>query len=162
MTDYKDDREAKKPELIMPSEGERREYPRIALSTQVKYSVVKESKASHDKEQQQLLDFGAKNLDDGKVDVSNTLNLSSGGLLMVTDKKINPGSTIHITLHIPLPGIACTCSMLAEVIRSDENDDGGFATAVKFLKVVHHNLTKYKYAALHDLLNLEGPNIKLD
>ena len=162
MPNFQDDKEAKKPELIMPSDGERREYPRIALSTQVKYSVVKENKVTQEKEHQQLLDFGAQNLDNGRVDVTNTLNLSSGGLLMVTDKKINPGSTIHVTLHMPLPGIACVCSMLAEVIRSDENEEGGFATAVKFLKVVHHNLNKYKYAALHDLLNLEGPNIKLD
>jgi hypothetical protein len=162
---YNDDREAKKAELVLPDgkEGsERRAYPRIALSTEVKFSVVKEAQPAHDKEHEDLLNLGAENLEKGKAVATETVNLSSAGLLMNTDRDIAPGSTIHITLHVPLPGISCTCSMLAEIIRSDKNPDGTFATAVKFLKVVHHNLSKYKYAALHDLLNLEGPQIKLD
>lgn len=153
------EKEIKNAELIIPS-SERREYPRIALSTPIKYSILKQRKENLD--QDKLIKEGFNNLYSNNVKVSETINLSSGGLLMVTEEEINTDSILHITMHIPLPGISCNCSMLGKVVRCERKEDKKYNIAVKFLKIIHHNLNKYKYATLKDLLNLEGPQIKID
>lgn len=81
---------------------------------------------------------------------------------MIADEKISNGSMLHITMHMPLPGVSCNCSMLGEVVRCEEREDKKYNIAVKFLKIIHHSLNKYRYATLKELLNLEGPQIKID
>lgn len=156
----KQEKEAKHAELIIP--GERRTYPRIALSTIVKYSIVKQGEEVNEEQYDNLLDEGIKNLNSNNVKESETVNLSSGGLLMNTDEKINPGSFICVTMHLPLPGLACNCSILGKVIRCEEVGKNNYKIAIKFEKIVHHNLNKYRYATLKEILNIEGPKIKLD
>ena len=135
----KDDRQGTDAELTVPAE--RRQYPRIPLSLPIHYSIVKKGE---------------------DIKKSESINISTGGVLMTTEERIEPGSTIHLTMNMPLPGLSCNCAMLGEIVRCEEKEDkSGFKTAVKFNKIVHHNLNKYKYASLKDILKLEGDEIKL-
>ncbi len=149
-----DEKEIKNAELIIPS-LERREYPRIALSAPIKYRILKRE------DKDNLIEKELDNLFNDNMRESETINLSSSGLLMTTEEKINCGNILYVTMHIPLPGISCNCSLLAEVVRCEERQDKKYNIAIKFLKIVHHNLNKYKYATLKDILNLEGPQIKI-
>jgi hypothetical protein len=148
------------PELVMPG-GEKRIYPRVALSVPVRFTVVVDEKECSDIGQ--LLKKGIGKIAEGNgVLGSETLNLSSGGLLMTTQDPVPAGSKLCMNIYLPLPGIACSCDILGEVIRNDRlPGTEGYRTAITFLKVIHHNLNKAKYTALKDLLDIEGPEIKL-
>jgi len=152
-----EEKEAKKAELIVS--GERRIYPRMALSVPVKYSIVKEavpSEAEHDT----LIKQGMDNIETDKFNSTKSVNISSGGLLITTDSRINPKTTLHLSMYIPLPGLACNCSILGEVVRCEKGENG-YNTGIKFIKIIHHNLNKYKYATLRDILNIEDSKFKL-
>ncbi len=154
------EKEIKKAELFFPS-SERRTYPRVALSAPIRYVVIKQGKDNKlDEDYDKLIskDFNEKNI----VKESKTINLSSGGLLIQTDEEISVGSLLHIKMHMPLPGISCNCFMLGEVVRCEKKEIKKYEIAIKFKKVIHHNLNKYKYATLKEILNLEGPQIKID
>ncbi|HDT14822.1 MAG TPA: PilZ domain-containing protein [Firmicutes bacterium] len=146
-------------ELIVPSE--KREYPRIALSVPVFYSLVKEG-AAEKTEYDSLAQKGSEQLEKKQAKETETENISSGGVLITTNEKIQEGALLHLSMYLPLPGIACSCSVLGEAVRSEKYDENEkYRTAVRFLSVTHHNLNKYTYAALKDLLNIGGPEIKL-
>jgi len=153
-----EEKEAKNAELIIS--GERRIYPRIALTVPVKYSIVKEAVPS-ETEQDELLQKGMENINSDKYNTTQTVNISTGGLLITTDDIINPKTTLHLTMYIPLPGIACNCSILGEVVRCEKTEKG-YNTGIKFIKIIHHNLNKYKYATLKDILNIDGPKFRMD
>ena len=100
--------------------------------------------------------------DDKNLKKSESVNVSTGGVLMTTEEKLEQGSIIQLSMHMPLPGLSCNCAMLGEVVRCEQSEDKkSYRAAVKFTKIVHHNLNKYKYASLKDILNLEGEEISI-
>jgi hypothetical protein len=148
------------PELVMPG-GEKRTYPRVALSVPVRFTVVGDEGNCSDN--RQILEKGLEKLAEGGGSLdSETVNLSSGGLLMTTESPLPAGSKLCMNIYLPLPGIACNCDILGKVIRNDRiPGTPGYRTAITFLKVIHHNLNRAKHTALKELLDTDGPEIKL-
>lgn len=141
-------------ELLLPQE--KRDYPRISINVKVMYRVLENDEADN-----ALI----KHFDPEKVfqacSSSQVINVSTSGLLMYTPEPIPVKSFVAVNMFIPLPGLACACRAVAEVIRSDKQN-GKNLIALKFLKVIHHNLNKYKYCTLNDLLEIKGgEDIKL-
>jgi hypothetical protein len=146
--------EQKDGELLVPKE--RRDYPRVAVNVRVKYRVLENDEADH---------ALVKHFDPEKIFVAcrecDVVNISTSGLLMYTDEKISDKSFVAINMVLPLPGLACSCKAIAEVIRCDMEKEK-YLVALKFLKVIHHDLNKFKYMTLTDLLDIHGgENIKL-
>jgi hypothetical protein len=141
-------------ELLLPKE--RRDYPRVAMNVMVKYRILE-----HDEADTALV----KHFDPEKIFKScsecEVVNVSTSGLLMYTKEEISQKSFVAINMVLPLPGLSCACKAIAEVIRCDKETDR-FLIALKFLKVIHHDLSKFKYMTLTDLLDIHGgENIKL-
>jgi hypothetical protein len=141
-------------ELLLPQE--KRDYPRIAVNIKVLYRVLENDEA----------DIAlVKHFDPEKVfkscSTSEVVNLSTSGLLMYTAENIATKSFVAVNMYIPLPGLSCACRAIAEVIRCSA-ENGKFLIALKFLKVIHHDLNKFKYCTLNDLLEIKGgEDIKL-
>jgi hypothetical protein len=135
-------------ELLLPRE--KRDYPRISINIKVMYRVL-----DNDEADKALV----KHFDPEKVfkscSASEVINLSTSGLLMYTGENIPAKSFVAVHMCIPLPGLSCACRAIAEVIRSEEQK-GRFLIGLKFLKVVHHNLNKYKFVTLTDMLEIKG------
>ena len=135
-------------ELLLPQE--KRDYPRFSLNVKVMYRVL-----DNDEADKALV----KHFDPEKVfqacKTSEVINVSTSGLLMYTLENIPEKSFVAVNMYIPLPGLSCACRAVAEVIRSDKQQDK-YLIALKFLKVIHHNLNKYKFLTLTDLLEIKG------
>lgn len=144
----------KEGEILLPKE--RRDYPRIAVNVKVRYRILENTKEDMD-----LI----KHFDADKIfleyNESNTLNMSSSGLLMYIDEEMQVKSFIAVNMYIPLPGLSCSCKVLGEVVRC-ERENEKYKVAIKFLKVLWHNLNKYKFLTLIDLLEIKGEEIKID
>jgi hypothetical protein len=146
--------EIKDGELLVPKE--RRDYPRVAVNVRVKYRILENDEAD-----QALV----KHFDPEKIFTScrecDVVNVSTSGLLMYTEEVLADKSFVAINMVLPLPGLSCSCKAIAEVIRCDK-EDKKYLVALKFLKVIHHDLNKFKYMTLTDLLDIHGgENIKL-
>jgi hypothetical protein len=152
-----DKEEKQEGELLLPQE--RRDYPRIAVSVKVHYRVLEDDEADK---------ALTKHFDPEKIFIkcseSNMINVSTSGLLMVAPEKIPEKKFVAVSMLLPLPGLACMCKTLAEVIRceADEKSPGHFIVALKFLKIMHHSLNKFKFMTLNELLDIKGgEDIKL-
>ncbi len=146
--------EEKEGDLLFPQE--RREYPRLAVNVTVRYRVLGSSK-----EDIEL----AKKFNPEEIfrefEEDETVNISTSGLLMYCKDAIPDKSIVAVNFYMPLPGLSCTCKALAEAIRC-EKINGRYITALKFLKIIHHDMTKYKYLTLNEILAIKGMEIKLD
>ena len=136
-------------ELLLPQE--KRDYPRIAINVKVMYRVLENDEADN---------ALVKHFDPEKVfqacKMSEVINVSTSGLLMYTADEIPVKSFVAVNMYIPLPGLSCACRAVAEVIRCDKQQQDRYLIALKFLKVIHHNLNKYKFLTLTDLLEIKG------
>jgi len=92
---------------------ERRKHPRITGRFVVSYRILEENDA---------------------VDISQTKNLSLGGMLLTTNKQFNPG--IDLALEIRLPFDANPIMLIGKVIESLEITKGLiYDTRLEFLAV---------------------------
>jgi hypothetical protein len=150
----------KEGELLVPQE--RRDYPRVAINVQVRYRVLDDTE-----EDKNLI----KNFDPDKIfheyNESKVVNISTSGLLMHTKEEIPVKKFVVVCMYLPLPGLSCNIKTLAEVIRSEPAPEDvkkqgyQYNVALKFLKVIHHSLNKFKFLSLIELLDVKGDNIKL-
>ena len=146
----------KEGDLLIPKE--RRDYPRVAVTVRVRYRILE------DDEKDNAL---TKNFDPDKIMAelkeSRTINVSSSGLLMYVEEEIPVKKFIAVQMYLPFPGMSSACMALGEVMRCDKNGDGHkYMIGVKFLKVLRHNLNKFKFLSLTELLEIKGEDIKLD
>jgi hypothetical protein len=150
----KDEKEEKQEgELLLPQE--RRDYPRVAVTVKVRYRVLEDDVADH---------ALTRHFDPEKIftkfQESSLINVSSSGLLMYVHEKIQQKKFVAISMFLPLPGLACSCKALAEVIRCEEEKEEKnglkYTAALKFLKVINHSLNKYNFLTLNDLLDIRG------
>ena len=154
----RDEKEEKnEAELLIPKE--RRDYPRAAVSVSVRYRVLEDDEADR---------ALTKHFDPEKIfekfNESRVINVSSSGLLMYAHENINEKRFVAVSMVLPLPGLACMCKALAEVIRcdKDETEASRYIVALKFLKIIHHSLNKFKFMTLNELLDIKGgEDIKL-
>lgn len=147
-------------ELLIPQE--RRDYPRIAINVKVKYRILDDTE-----EDKNLI----KHFDPDQIlheySESKVVNISTSGLLMHTKEEIPVKKFVIVCMYLPLPGLSCNIKTLAEVIRcetaSEDVKKQGYQynIALKFLKIIHHNLNKFKFLSLIELLDVKGDNIKL-
>lgn len=144
----------KEGEILLPQE--RRDYPRIAITIKARYRVLENN--SEDKEL--IKHFDAEKIF-SKYNENSTINMSSSGLLMYSDEEVPLKSFIAVNMYIPLPGLSCSCKVLGEVVRCEKEGEK-YKLAIKFLKVLWHNLNKYKFLTLTDLLDIKGEEIKID
>jgi hypothetical protein len=144
----------KEGDLLLPQE--RRDYPRIAITVAIHYRIL-----NNDEADKHL----SKHFDPEKIfhqyEQTSTINMSTSGLLMYCAEEIPLKSFVAVSMYIPLPGLSCACKALAEVIRCDK-EDGKYKIGVKFLKILWHNLNKFRFVTLTDLLNIKGEDIKID
>lgn len=150
----------KEGELLIPQE--RRDYPRIAINVKVRYRVLDDTE-----EDRNLI----KHFDPDKIlsefSESKVVNISTSGLLMHTKEEISIKKFVVMCMYLPLPGLSCNIKSLAEVIRCEEapadvkKQGYNYNIALKFLKVIHHSLNKFKFLSLIELLDVKGDNIKL-
>lgn len=147
-------------ELLLPQE--RRDYPRISVSVGVRYRVLADDEADK---------ALTKHFDPEKIFTKfqecHVINMSTSGLLMRAPEDIKEKKFVAINMYLPMPGLSCSCKALAEVIRCVKDESKGennkYIVALKFLKVIHHNLNKYKFVTLADILDIKGgENIKMD
>ncbi len=144
----------KEAEILLPQE--RRDYPRISINVKVRYRVL-----TNDPEDKELIKHFDADKILSKYDENITVNMSSSGLLMYTEEEIPIKSFIAVNMYIPLPGLSCSCKVLGEVVRCEKENEK-YKLAIKFLKVLWHNLNKYKFLTLTDLLDIKGEEIKID
>ncbi len=144
----------KEAEILLPQE--RRDYPRISINIKVRYRVITDEPG----DKNLIKHFDADKIL-SKYNENTTINMSSSGLLMYTNEEIPVKSFIAVNMYIPLPGLSCSCKVLGEVVRSEKENEK-FKLAVKFLKVLWHNLNKYRFLTLTDLLDIKGEEIKID
>jgi|SRR5208283_1846221 len=150
------EKEKKEGELLLPEE--RREYPRVAMTIKVLYRILDGS----DEDQNLIKNFNAEAILTHYKEAE-SINLSKSGILMFADEEIKTKSFVSTSMYIPLPGFSCNVRALAEVVRCDRNEQKGkYIVALKFLKLLHHNLNKFKYVSLKDMLAIDGENIKID
>jgi c-di-GMP-binding flagellar brake protein YcgR len=102
------------------TEPEKRKYPRISGRFIVSYRIVEEK---------------------DNVDVSQTKNISLGGMLITTNKQFEPG--VKLLLEIRLPFDPNPLSLVGKVLDSHEITKGLiFDTRLEFLSIdeVHKNI----------------------
>jgi len=154
MTDKFEVKDGKTGDLLIPQE--RRDYPRVAVAVTVRYRLLEQNQADeaiHKKFNPDLIYE--------KYQSAEATNLSTSGLLMVTSENVPEKSFLLVSMYLPLPGLSCSATALAECIRCT-GENGKNTVALKFLKVLHHDLNKYKFCTLTDLLDIRGEEIKLD
>ena len=92
---------------------ERRKYPRIVKRFIVSYRILNE---------------------DDNIDISQTKNLSLGGMLLTTNRQFNPGTSLYIQIRLPFDPDPII--LTARVIESKEVTKGLiYDTRVEFLSV---------------------------
>jgi hypothetical protein len=147
-------------ELLIPQE--RRDYPRVSLSVKVRYRILDDDEADK---------ALTRHFDPEKIftkyQESSLINVSTSGLLMYTSEEVRVKKFVAVSMYLPMPGLSCACKALAEVIRCDKDkeskESNKYVVALKFLKVIHHNLNKYRFITLTDILDIKGgENIKMD
>ena len=139
-------------ELRLPSE--KREYPRVPMSVAVRYKVLDSEEAKLALGRSFDPDSSLKEFKEGE-----TLDVSRSGALIYLNEEIAAKTMMIVNMYISVPGISCNCKALAEVIRRDKAGEGEkyeYKAALKFLKILHHNLKSYKFLNLNDLLDVRG------
>ncbi len=160
MNKENDDNINKEGELLVPQE--RRDYPRIAINVKVRYRILDDTE-----EDRQLIKHFDPDIILKEYTESKVVNISTSGLLMHTKEEIPVKKFVIVHMYLPLPGLSCNIKTLAEVIRCDEAPQDvkkqgyQYNIALKFLKVIHHSLNKFKFLSLIELLDVKGDNIKL-
>ena len=143
-------------ELSIPVE--KREFPRVAMNLAVRYRVLEQDEAAR----AMTRSFDADKLLE-KYEEAQTKDVSKNGILMYTNEEIPAKSYIAVNMYITIPGISCNCKALAEVIRRERSNDASkwlYTVALKFHKIMHHNLKNYRYLNLNELLEIneaDGP-----
>jgi hypothetical protein len=134
--------------------SEKREYPRVVMNAPVRYRLL--SKEESDKA---LGRFADNSNILTQYEEAETVNVSKNGIAMYTNSEFAPKSIVAVNMHISIPGIACNCKAIAEVIRMDKSDNPKYAyvAAVKFVKIVHHNLKNFRFLDLNNLLDVNDP-----
>ncbi len=147
------DEEKNDGELLI-SGNEKREYPRVPMRVAVKYRVLESEEA--EKALTKYFDADKLLIDSKK---SETIDVSKSGLLMYVNEEVPIKSFIVVSMYISVPGISCSCKAIAQIVRRVRNEDmdNGFTykIAVKFLRILHHNLKNYKFLNLEQLLNVK-------
>ncbi len=146
------DEEKNEGELLI-SGNEKREYPRIPMRVAVKYKVLESEEA-----EKALTKYFEpdKLLSDSKK--SETIDVSKSGLLMYVNEEVPIKSFIVVSMYISVPGISCSCKAIAQIVRRVKNEDDdrfNYKIAVKFIKILHHNLKNYKFLNLEQLLDVK-------
>jgi hypothetical protein len=132
--------------------AEKREFPRVPMNVSVRYRQLSSEEST--KALGRVFDADAllEKFEDGE-----TKNVSKGGILMYTNEELSAKSFLVVNMYISIPGISCNCKALAEVIRRDRSNDASkwlYTVALKFHKIMHHNLKSYKFLNLNDLLDV--------
>jgi hypothetical protein len=138
-------------ELQIPSE--KREFPRVPMNVNVRYRVLDNEEATRALGRSFDADALLEKFGEGE-----TVNVSKGGILMYTNEEIPAKSFLAVNMYITIPGISANCKALAEVIRRDRSNDASkwlYTVALKFHKIIHHNLKNYKFLNLDDLLDVK-------
>lgn len=147
------DEEKNDGELIIQG-NEKREYPRVPMKVAVKYRILESEEA--EKALTKYFDADRLLVDSKK---SETIDVSRSGLLMYVDDEVPIKSFIVVSMYISVPGISCSCKAIAQVVRRIKNEDTdskfNYKIAVKFLKILHHNLKNYKFLNLEQLLDIK-------
>ncbi|MFP4466050.1 MAG: PilZ domain-containing protein [Candidatus Goldiibacteriota bacterium] len=138
--------------LLLPQE--RRDYPRVSVNIKVQYKVLDET----DDDMKTALKFDPEKIME-KFESSECLNVSTSGILMRSGYPVDKKKFVAVNMYLPMPGLSCACRALAEVVRCEKMEDG-YLLGLKFLRILHHNLNKYKFLTLADLLNMKGTEIK--
>jgi hypothetical protein len=137
-------------ELQIPAE--KREFPRVPMNVNVRYRVL----ASEEADKALSRTFDADKLLQ-KFDEGETVNVSKNGILMYTNEEIPAKSFLVVNIYLTVPGISANCKALAEVIRRERSSDASkwlYIVALKFHKIIHHNLKNYRFLNLNDLLDI--------
>jgi hypothetical protein len=132
---------------------EKREHPRIPMSVPVRYRILSSEDATKALNRTFDADSILMDFKEGE-----TINVSKTGILMYTNEEVPVKSFVVINMHISIPGISCNCKALAEIIRREKAMDASkyfYKVALKFHKILHHNLKNYKYMNLNELLNIK-------
>lgn len=132
---------------------EKREHPRVLMKVPVRYKVLSSEEAT--KALNRLFDA---DIISQKFTEGETINVSKTGILMYTNEEVPIKSFIVVNMYISIPGIACNCKALAEIIRREKAFDSSkylYKVALKFHKILHHNLKNYKFMKLNDLLDIK-------
>lgn len=140
-------------EIVMPAPTEKREFPRVPMNVSVRYRQLNSEEATKALARMFDADTLLEKYEDGE-----TKNVSKGGILMYTNEEIASKSFLAVNMFITIPGISCNCKALAEVIRRDRSNDASkwlYTVALKFHKIIHHNLKNYKFLNLNDLLDIK-------
>ena len=134
--------------------SEKREYPRVPMNAPVRYRQL--SKEESDKA---LGRFADNSNILAQYEEAETMNVSKNGIAMYTNEELPAKSTVAVNMHISIPGIACNCKAIAEVIRRDKSDNPKYTyvVALRFVKIVHHNLKNYRFLDLNNLLDVNDP-----
>ena len=139
-------------ELRLPSE--KREYPRVPMNVAVRYKVLEAEEAKVALGRSFDPDAMLREFKEGE-----TLDVSRSGALIYVNEELGVKSVIVVNMYLSVPGISCNCKALAEVIRREKAGEGEkfeYKAALKFLKILHHNLKSYKFLNLNDLLDVRG------
>jgi hypothetical protein len=145
--------------MEMTGSDEKREYPRVPTELTVRYRSLSQEEA--DKALSRHFDPDAS-LAEGFQEAE-TLDVSKNGLLMLTNEEIRLKSYVAVSMYISIPGIACNCKGLAEVVRRELNPESHifkYKIGLRFCKVVHQNLKNYKFLDLRGLLDVKEPGIE--
>lgn len=132
---------------------EKREHPRVSMVVPVRYRVLSGEEATKVLNRMFDADKILQDFTEGE-----TINVSKTGILMYTNEEVPVKSFVVINMHISIPGISCNCKAFAEIIRREKVFDTSkylYKVALKFHKVLHHNLKNYKYMKLNDLLDIK-------
>lgn len=134
--------------------SEKREYPRMPMNAPVRYRML--TKEESDKAIGRFADNSSLL---AQYEEAETINVSKNGIAMYTSEELPAKSIVAVNMHISIPGIACNCKAIAEVIRRDKSDKDKYqyVVALKFIKIVHHNLKNYRFLDLNNLLDVNDP-----
>ncbi len=86
-----------------------------------------------------------------------TLDVSKSGVMLLTNEDLKLGSVVVAAMHLSVPGIACNCKVLGEVVRRHLHENGKYKYRIglKLHKILHQNLKTYKYLDFKDLLSIK-------
>ncbi|MCX7698834.1 MAG: PilZ domain-containing protein [Candidatus Goldbacteria bacterium] len=136
---------------------EKREHPRIEMTVPVRYRILSSEEATKALNRSFDADTILQEYSEGE-----TINVSKTGILMYTNEEVPIKSFIVINMHISIPGISCNCKALAEIMRREKAFDSSkyfYKIALKFHKILHHNLKNYKYMRLNELLDIKEAQV---
>ncbi len=132
---------------------EKREHPRVPMTVPVRYRILSSEDATKALNRSFDADAILQEFSEGE-----TINVSKTGILMYTNEEVPIKSFVVINMHLSIPGISCNCKALAEIIRREKAFDSSrffYKIALKFHKILHHNLKSYKFMKLNELLDIK-------